>query len=73
MLDFILLMNGTVMMIQNMTWNGVQGFQTPPSSWEEFYVPYHEEESLSTLAGAGIFGNHHTERGLTFCTVDLSG
>jgi len=73
MLDFILLMNGTIMMIQNMTWDGAQGFSTPPSEWNEFFVPYHNELSLGTLAGAGIFGNWHTERGLTFCTVDLSG
>ncbi|KAK5707500.1 hypothetical protein LTR97_000034 [Elasticomyces elasticus] len=73
MLDFILLVNGTIMMIQNMTWNGAQGFSTPPSEWDDFYVPYHAESSLSTLAGAGDFGNFHTERGLTFCTVDLSG
>nr|POE56323.1 putative serine carboxypeptidase [Quercus suber] len=72
-LDFILLWEGTIMMIQNMTFNGAQGFSTPPSEWEEFFVPYHAEASLSTLAGSGIFGNHHTERGLTFCTVDLTG
>ncbi|KAK4540376.1 hypothetical protein LTR36_009233 [Oleoguttula mirabilis] len=73
MLDFILLMNGTVMMIQNMTWNGAQGFSVPPTEWNDFYVPYHSELNLGTLAGAGVFGNWHTERGLTFCTVDLSG
>ncbi|KAK5108688.1 hypothetical protein LTR62_008093 [Meristemomyces frigidus] len=73
MLDFILLMNGTIMMIQNMTWNGAQGFSTPPSAWNDFYVPYHSELSTSTLAGAGVFGNWWEERGLTFCTVDLSG
>jgi len=36
-------------------------------------VPYHNEASLSSLAGAGVFGTTHTERGLTFVTVDLSG
>lgn len=61
------------MMIQNMTWNGAQGFSVGPSDWDEFFVPYHEELNLGTLAGSGIFGNWHTERGLTFCTVDLSG
>ncbi|TKA76925.1 hypothetical protein B0A55_03109 [Friedmanniomyces simplex] len=73
MLDFILLMNGTIMMIQNMTWNGAQGFSVPPSEWEPFFVPYHSEVSESTLAGSGDFGMFHTERGFTFCTVDLSG
>jgi len=71
MLDYILIANGTLLMIQNMTWHGAQGFQTRPS--DEFFVPYHSEASLSSLAGAGVFGTTHTERGLTFVTVDLSG
>lgn len=58
-------------MIQNMTWNGAQGFQSAPS--DPFFVPYHSELSDSTLAGAGVFGTTHTERGLTFVTVNLSG
>lgn len=72
-LDYILLLEGTIMMIQNMTWNGAQGFSQGPDQWNDFYVPYHSELSPSTLAGAGTFGQWHTERGLTFCTVDLSG
>lgn len=72
-LDFILLTNGTIMMIQNMTWGGQQGFSTPPSEWNDFYVPYHSEMNLGTLAGAGVFGQWWEERGLTFTTVDLSG
>ncbi|KAL8821330.1 MAG: hypothetical protein Q9191_007327, partial [Dirinaria sp. TL-2023a] len=71
MLDYILIANGTLLMIQNMTWNGAQGFQTAPA--DEFFVPYHSESSLSSLGGAGVFGTTHTERGLTFVTVDLSG
>lgn len=73
MLDMILIMNGTIMMIQNMTFNGAQGFSTPPDQWHDFYVPYHSELNLGSTAGAGIFGNWWEERGLTFCTVDLSG
>lgn len=72
-LDFILLTNGTIMMIQNMTWGGQQGFQTGPEGWNDFYVPYHSELSDGTLAGAGVFGKWWEERGLTFSTVDLSG
>lgn len=72
-LDFILLVNGTITTIQNMTWNGAQGFSVGPSDWQDFYVPYHSELSDSSLAGAGVFGQWHTERGLTFTTVDLSG
>ena len=71
MLDYILLVNGTLLTIQNMTWNGKQGFQQMPS--DEFFVPYHTDYSLSTLAGAGVFGTTRTERGLTFVSVSLSG
>ena len=70
-LDMILILNGTLLMIQNMTWNGAQGFQSAPS--DDFFVPYHEDYSDSTLAGAGVFGTTHTERGLTFVSVSLSG
>ncbi|KAK3054734.1 hypothetical protein LTR09_004463 [Extremus antarcticus] len=73
MLDMILIVNGTIMMIQNMTWNGAQGFSTPPSQWNDFYVPYHTELNQGSTAGAGVFGQWWTERGLTFSTVDLSG
>lgn len=54
-----------------MTWGGLQGFQSAPS--DPFYVPYHNEVSDSTLAGAGVFGTTITERGLTFVGIDLSG
>jgi len=74
-LDMILIWNGTLLAIQNMTWNGAQGFSVPPSQWDDFYVPYHVEyeNQLGSLAGAGIMGQYHTERGLTQVTVDLSG
>ncbi|MCJ1400830.1 hypothetical protein MMC11_004038 [Xylographa trunciseda] len=71
-LDYILIANGTLLMIQNMTWNGKQGFQKAPSA--EFFVPYHiDYNEEQTLAGAGVFGTTHTERGLTFVEVSLSG
>lgn len=70
-LDYILIANGTLLMIQNMTWNGAQGFTSKPS--DEFFVPYHTQDNPSTLAGAGVFGTTHTERGLTFVEVSLSG
>ncbi|KAL8807085.1 MAG: hypothetical protein Q9182_000918 [Xanthomendoza sp. 2 TL-2023] len=83
MLDFILIANGTLATIQNMTWNGAQGFQTAPSSRKNFFVPYHRglrevAEGVATVpfvedAGAGYLGTAHTERGLTFVTVDLAG
>lgn len=70
-LDMVLIANGTMLMIQNMTWNGKQGFQTKPT--EPFFVPYHTDSSDSTLAGAGVFGTTHTERGLTWVGIELSG
>ena len=59
------------MMIQNMTWNGAQGFQAKPT--DPFYVPYHDDPNPSTLAGSGVFGTTHTERGLTWVSIDLAG
>jgi len=88
LLDFCLLSNGTLISIQNMTWNGLQGFQEAPSSTQNFYVPYHQSLGyiLSIVndaipntppqydtAGAGYQGTWHTERGLTYSTVALAG
>lgn len=70
-LDYILMANGTLLMIQNMTWNGAQGFTSKPS--DDFFVPYHTQKAKPTLAGAGVFGTTHTERGLTWVEVSLSG
>jgi carboxypeptidase D len=70
-LDFILLYNGTLMTIQNMTWGGVQGFQTAPS--DPFFVPYHDDISLTSLSAKGIMGVTHTERKLTYVQQALSG
>lgn len=70
-LDMVLIANGTLLMIQNMTWGATQGFQSRPSS--PFYVPPSSITNPSTLAGEGIFGTTHTERGLTWVEVALSG
>ncbi|KAG6811952.1 hypothetical protein H0H92_005116 [Tricholoma furcatifolium] len=59
--DFILIAEGTRIVIQNMTWNGQQGFQTPIAN-DSFIVD-----------GVGALGNTHTERGLTYVEVALSG
>jgi len=61
------------MTVQNMTFNGKQGFSKPPHKWDEFFVPYHSELNLGSLAASGVMGNWHTERGLTLCTITLSG
>ena len=82
-LDMILLPNGTLLSIQNMTWGGQLGFQSPPI--EPFFVPYHKDSTagdiyaetdatvLGSITGAGIMGAAHTERGLTYVGIDLSG
>ncbi|KAF9073517.1 alpha/beta-hydrolase [Rhodocollybia butyracea] len=59
--DFILVAEGTRIAIQNMTWNGAQGFQTPI------------ENETFTVDGFGVFGNEHTERGLTYVEFYYSG
>ncbi|KAJ5971244.1 Peptidase S10 serine carboxypeptidase [Penicillium vulpinum] len=79
--DFLLFANGTLATIQNMTWNGAQGFQRPPD--EPLFVPYTDElEDISNGnagspwnydAGGGILGTAHTERGLTFSSVYTAG
>lgn len=70
-LDYVLIANGTLLAIQNMTWNGAQGFQRRPT--EDFYVPYHTLSDTATLSGAGILGVSHTERGLTYVETSLTG
>ncbi|KAH8699304.1 putative serine carboxypeptidase [Talaromyces proteolyticus] len=72
--DYLLFMNGTLATIQNITWNGVQGFQKPPI--EPLLVPYTSgilSDPNTWDGGAGVLGTAHTERGLTFTTVYGSG
>lgn len=70
-LDYILISNGTLLTIQNMTWGGVQGFQSAPAN--DFFVPYHDDYSYGTLSASGVMGTWHTERKLTFLEQSLSG
>ncbi|KAJ7016109.1 carboxypeptidase [Mycena alexandri] len=87
-LDFLILTNGTLASLNNMTWNGAQGFSSSPFT-DKFFVPYNptigaainetffQSEiptvSVGLVAGGGYFGTTHTERGLTFVTVDHAG
>lgn len=88
LLDYLLFSNGSLITIQNMTWNGAQGFQTRPSATQNFFVPYHQsigdildyandanplQPAFIDTAGGGYQGVTHTERGLTFVTVALAG
>ena len=71
-LDFLLAPNGTLFALQNVTWNGLQGFQSYPQD-QEFYVPYHPEYNGGRLSESGYVGNWGYERGLTYYQVQLSG
>ncbi|RMZ72362.1 serine carboxypeptidase [Pyrenophora seminiperda CCB06] len=70
-LDMLLSTNGTLFALQNMTWNGVQGFSEYPST--PLYAPYHPEYNPGSLAGSGNLGVWVKERGLTFYTAHLAG
>lgn len=58
--------------MQNVTWNGMQGWQEYPQQ-NDFYVPYHPEYNQGRLSEAGIVGRWGEERGAIFYTVQLSG
>lgn len=89
-LDFLITSNGTLAVINNMTWQGVQGFEESPFEVRDnFFVPYNPtilpalnatvsqdripSLSVGLVGGGGWFGKTHTERGLTWATVALSG
>ncbi|CAG8949734.1 hypothetical protein HYFRA_00004053 [Hymenoscyphus fraxineus] len=86
-LDFLLFSQGTLLTIQNMTWNSLQGFQSPPAVGN-LLIPYHQTideimkwshsadphaPSFTDTAGAGVQGSWVSERGLTFVQVALAG
>lgn len=70
-LDYILPTNGTLLALQNTTWNGLQGLQDYPGT--PFYVLYHPEYNGGALSAAGLIRSWGSERGLTFYQVQLSG
>lgn len=69
-LDALLNTNGTLLAIQNMTWNGWQGLKEYPG--KPFFSPFHEDLPGSPAAG-GYLGNWGHERGLTFYQIHLAG
>lgn len=77
-LDMIIITNGTLLAIQNMTWNGKRGFEKEPS--EEIYIdlPDLQYESLFDENGLdgigstqGTQGVQHFERGLMWVQVSF--
>ncbi|KAE8385419.1 hypothetical protein ETB97_011230 [Aspergillus alliaceus] len=77
--DMIIITNGTLLAIQNMTWNGQLGFQSAPTTpinitlpdlaWGEVF----ENNGYSMEEGQGIMGVQHYERGLMWAETYQSG
>ncbi|KAI0301889.1 Alpha/Beta hydrolase protein [Multifurca ochricompacta] len=59
--DFILIAEGTRIVLQNMTWAGKQGFHK------------HIVEDSFIVDGVGSLGNMHSERGLSYVEISLAG
>ncbi|KAI9836664.1 MAG: hypothetical protein M1819_001299 [Sarea resinae] len=81
-LDMIILTNGTLLSIQNMTWNNGTGFKSQPVKPINIQLPDLQYESvfdapenqLNGLDGPqGIMGIQHFERGLMWAETYLSG
>ena len=75
-----ILTNATILAIQNMTWNGMMGFQSCPTKLINIGLPDLEYASTFTSSGfphldahQGIMGKQHYERGLMFAETYLSG
>ncbi|KAM0479518.1 hypothetical protein ACHAPX_004734 [Trichoderma viride] len=78
--DGMILVNGVVLGIQNITWGGEMGFQYRPQ--DPFYVPDFGLRRNATAiigyssnlpAGHGVLGTVHHERGLTLVVTKLAG
>lgn len=83
--DYLLSLNGILLGIQNMTWNGKLGFQEAPTA--PFYVPNYGSDPEKAYdddynpnfygnelpAGFGVMGTTHYERGLSFVVSQLAG
>lgn len=78
-LDFAILSMGTLLSIQNMTWNGQLGFKRKPETEVVVDLPDLGNESQGTVLGIeggasqGVMGVQHHERGLMFVEVRGSG
>ncbi|KAF3762956.1 alpha/beta-hydrolase [Cryphonectria parasitica EP155] len=78
--DFILMTNGTLLSIQNMTWNGALGFQTEPSTPINIEIPdlawaevFDENYAEGVDGPQGTMGIQHYERGLLWAETYQSG
>lgn len=78
--DMIIITNGTLMSIQNMTWNGALGFQTAPDTPIDIALTDLQYEAVFAANGyagvdgpQGVMGIQHYERGLMWAETFLSG
>ncbi|KAL9073142.1 MAG: hypothetical protein Q9157_004855 [Trypethelium eluteriae] len=68
--DGLLLTNGTLLSIQNMTWNGKLGFQAPPT---EDVIVQTPDLQYGIGGPQGVIGKQHYERGLLWIETYQSG
>jgi carboxypeptidase D len=76
--DMIIITNGTLMSIQNMTWNGKLGFESAPNKPIDITLPDLQNaevlrENGMNATGQGIMGIQHFERGLMWVETYQSG
>ncbi|KKK15424.1 hypothetical protein P175DRAFT_0484905 [Aspergillus ochraceoroseus IBT 24754] len=77
--DMVIITNGTLLSIQNMTWNGDLGFQTAPTKPIHITLPdlqyaaVLEENGFTWDQGQGVMGVQHFERGLMWAETFQSG
>lgn len=76
----VIITNGTLLSIQNMTWNGHLGFQSKPEKPINIQLPdlqYAEAFAENGMEGLdspqGIMGIQHEERGLMWVETYQSG
>lgn len=81
--DMVIITNGTLLAIQNMTWNGKLGFQSAPSTPIDITLPDLQYQDIWCSNGdyycgldgpnQGIMGISHYERGLMWAQTYQSG
>ncbi|KAL2058749.1 hypothetical protein ABVK25_000040 [Lepraria finkii] len=78
--DMIIITNGTLMAIQNMTWNGQLGFQTQSNTPIDIAIPDLIYSGIFAQNGAtelddpqGVTGVQHYERGLMWAETYQNG
>jgi carboxypeptidase D len=79
--DYLIITNGTLLAIQNMTWNGELGFQSRPTTPINIDMPdlqyaavFDALEGYGELDGPqGMMGVQHYERGLMFAETFQAG